>query len=108
VSLQAWGQRKVGNVKLQIATANNLILRFDAVQYRRQLTDQERWLRHTLKHLVLGLASLERAIARQRSRVRRLKEGDANSKLFQAVANGRMSKKNYLSCQIQSGGAGDY
>jgi hypothetical protein len=47
------------------------------------------WLRRTLKHSVLGLASLERTIARQRSRMRWLREGDANTKLFHAVANGR-------------------
>jgi hypothetical protein len=48
-----------------------------------------------LKHVVLGLASLERTIARQRSRVRWLQEGDANTKLFHAVANGRRIK-NYI------------
>jgi hypothetical protein len=48
-----------------------------------------------LKQSVLGLASLERTIARQRSRLRWLREGDANSKLFHAVANGRRTK-NYI------------
>jgi mannosylglycoprotein endo-beta-mannosidase len=38
------------------------------------------------------MASLERTIARQRSRVRWLQEGDANTKLFHAVANGRRTK----------------
>ena len=56
------------------------------------LTEEERWLRRTLKHLVLGLASLERTIMRQRSRLRWLQEGDANSKLFHLVANGRKLK----------------
>jgi hypothetical protein len=45
--------------------------------------------------VVLGLASLERTIARQRSRIRWLREGDANTKLFHAVANGRRTK-NYI------------
>jgi mannosylglycoprotein endo-beta-mannosidase len=93
VSLQAWGQKSVGNVKLQIAMANIIILRFDAAQERRHLNQGERWLRNTLKLTVLGLSSLERTIARQRSRLRWLKEGDANSKLFHAVANGRRAKK---------------
>jgi crotonobetainyl-CoA:carnitine CoA-transferase CaiB-like acyl-CoA transferase len=48
-----------------------------------------------LKHVLLGLASLERTIARHRSRVRWLQQGDANTKLFYAVANERRIK-NYI------------
>jgi mannosylglycoprotein endo-beta-mannosidase len=85
----------VGNIKLKIAMANTLVLRFDVAQEARALSLEEAWLRKTLKHVVLGLASLERTIARQRSRLRWLKEGDANTKLFHAVANGRRTK-NYI------------
>ena len=63
--LTAWGQKKVGNIKMQIAVANAVILRFDVAQEQRLLSEEERWLRKTLKHMVLGLASLERTIARQ-------------------------------------------
>jgi hypothetical protein len=42
--------------------------------------------------MVLGLSSLERTMARQRSRIRWLKDGDANTKLFHIVANGRRVK----------------
>ena len=45
-----------------------------------------------MKHTVLALSSLERTMARQRSRVRWLKEGDTNSRLFHTVANGRRQK----------------
>jgi hypothetical protein len=68
-SLRAWGQRKAGNIKLQLAIANTVIFRLDVAQERRLLSPGERWLRKTLK-LVVGLASLERTIARQRSRIR--------------------------------------
>jgi hypothetical protein len=91
-SLQAWGQRKSGNIKLQLAIANTVIFRLDVAQEARRLSPGERWLRRTLKLSVLGLASLERTIARQRSRIRWLREGDANTRLFHAVANGRRTK----------------
>jgi hypothetical protein len=92
---QAWGEKRVGNIKLKIAMANTLILRFDVAQESRALSPTEAWLRKVLKLVVLGLASLERTIARQRSRLRWLREGDANTKLFHAVANGRRTK-NYI------------
>jgi mannosylglycoprotein endo-beta-mannosidase len=53
------------------------------------LSGGEAWLRKSLKLSLLGLASLERTIARQRSRIHWLQEGDANTKLFHVVANGR-------------------
>jgi hypothetical protein len=68
--LQTWGQKKIGNVKLQIAIAHTVIFGLDAAQDRRSLSPGEAWLRKTLKLTVLGLASLERTIARQRSRIR--------------------------------------
>jgi hypothetical protein len=85
----------VGNNKLKTAMANTLMLRFDVAQESRALSQAEVGLRRMLKHAVLGLASLERTIARQRSRIRWLQEGDANTKLFHAVANGRRTK-NYI------------
>lgn len=90
--LQAWGHKKTGNIKLQIAIANTVIFRLDVAQERRRLSQGELWLRRTLKLSVLGLASLERTLARQRSRIRWLREGDANSKLFHITANGRRTR----------------
>ena len=86
---------EIGNIKLQIAIANIVIMRFDCAQENRRLTEEERWLRRTLKQLVLGLASLERTISRQRSRITWLQEGDANMQLFHLVANGKRMK-NYI------------
>ncbi|XP_073368076.1 uncharacterized protein [Aegilops tauschii subsp. strangulata] len=91
-ALQAWGQCKIGNIKIQMAIANFVILRLDRAMESRQLDCRERWLRRSLKHALLGLASLQRTIERQRSRLRWIREGDANTKLFQAVANGRRTK----------------
>jgi hypothetical protein len=99
-ALQAWGQKRVGNVKLQMAIANLVVLRLDAAQDRRQLSGGEAWLRKSLKLSLLGLASLERTIARQRSRICWLREGDANTKLFHAVANGRRIKNFIPAVQV--------
>ncbi|XP_073367887.1 uncharacterized protein [Aegilops tauschii subsp. strangulata] len=101
-ALDAWGQKKVGNIKLQIAVANLVIMQFDCVQESRLLSEEERGLRSKLKHVVLGLASMERTIARQRSRITCLQEGDANSQLFHLVANGRRMK-NFIPA-LQEGG----
>jgi hypothetical protein len=48
----------------------------------RELAEEEINMRRELKGLCLGLASLERNIARTRSRITYLKDGDANTKFF--------------------------
>ena len=58
----------------------------------RQLTEQERGLRRLLKKKLLGLASLERTIARQRSRIMWLREGDACTCFFHMHASHRRRK----------------
>ena len=93
--LQAWGQRKLGNVKTLMRVATWVIHKLDVAEENGILQREEVWLRRTLKHSLLGLAALERTIDRQRSRLKWVKEGDANTKLFQAVANGRRTK-NYI------------
>jgi hypothetical protein len=72
--------------------ANMLILRLDGAEETRLLSVEEHWLRNTLRASVLGLSCLERTITCQRSRVRWLKEVDANTRLFHAVTNGRRVK----------------
>lgn len=81
-SLTSWSAKAVGNVKTKLAIARELIARFDKAQEDRILTPPEDWLRKQLKVLYLGLASLERTIARQRARIATLKDGDANTAFF--------------------------
>ena len=48
-----------------------------------------------MKMRCLGLSSLERTMVRQRSRVRHLSEGDANTSYFHLIARGR-KRRNFI------------
>jgi hypothetical protein len=81
-ALQSWSATKIGSVRFQLALAHEVVLRFDEVQDYRTLTVKEAELRKSLKLRILDLASLARTIARQKSRLLFLAEGDANIKFF--------------------------
>lgn len=85
-ALQAWSMKNIGSVRSQLFMARELISQFDKAQERRTLTDDERALHSSLKVLSLGLSSLSRTICRQRSRIRFLAEGDANTRYFHLQA----------------------
>ncbi|WVZ94091.1 hypothetical protein U9M48_040028 [Paspalum notatum var. saurae] len=93
--LQKWSQRKVGNIKIQLNMAKEVLHQLEIARDRRGLSDGEEWLRKKLKMHCLGLASLERIIARQRSRILYIREGDANTSFFHQHARYR-KKKNFI------------
>lgn len=94
-ALQSWGQKKIGHISSQLALAKEIIHQFDIAQDSRVLQPNEFWLRNNLKKHALALASLLRTIARLRSRIGWLKEGDANTSLFHRHARYR-KKKNFI------------
>lgn len=96
-ALQRWSDRWIGNVRLQIAIALEVIARLDTAMDNRALSDAEFELRKILKRKLLGLCSLQRSIARQRSRILQLKEGEANTAYFQRHARHRQRKNLILS-----------
>ena len=91
-ALQSWGAKRVGHIKTQLALAREVLHRLEVAQDRRTLSIGEDWLRKELKRLCLKLSSLERIVARLRSRVRYLKEGDANTSFFHKQAAFRKRK----------------
>ncbi|KAM0873017.1 hypothetical protein ACQ4PT_038342 [Festuca glaucescens] len=93
--LKSWSDQKVGNIRLQIEWAKELVFRFDTAQEERQLSLLETWFRRELKKKYLGLCSLQRTVARQRSRINWLREGEGNTKYFHIHTNHRR-RKNYI------------
>ena len=74
-ALKKWSVRRIGNIKMQIAIAMEVILRLDKEMDSGPLTQPEHALRKLLKKKLLGLCSLERTIAHLRSRMLFLREG---------------------------------
>lgn len=92
--LQKWSQRKVGNTRLQLEMAKEILHRLEIARDCRALSPAERF-RQKLKLHSLGLASLESTVARLRSRILYIREGDANTAFFHQQARYR-KKKNFI------------
>ena len=98
--LTSWSARAVGNIRDQLAISRELLLRLDSAQELRQLTPHEDWLRRQIKLSYLGLASLERTLARQRARISSLKDGDANTSFFHRQCTYRKQKNRIHSLSV--------
>jgi hypothetical protein len=96
----SWSNKKVANIKLQLMTAREVVLRLDMIMESRPLFPDERRLRALLKHTYLGLASLERTMARQRAKIACLSEGDANTSFFHQHASYRRQNNAIRSLQV--------
>jgi hypothetical protein len=93
--LQSWSDRKVGNFIWQLDLAREIVHQLEIARDGRQLSPLEIWLHNNLKKLSLALSSLLRTVARIRSRIHWLRNGDANTSLFHAHARYRQ-KKNFI------------
>jgi hypothetical protein len=94
-ALRSWSAKHVGSIRLQLAIAKELVLRFDCAQEVRRLAPHKRNLSNKMNLRCLGLASVTRAVMRQRSRINYLAEGDANTKFFHLQACHR-NKQNHI------------
>lgn len=99
-SAKRWSAKQVGSIRLQLAIAKKLVLRFNTAQESRQLAPHERSLQNKMKLHCLGLASAMRTIMRQRSRITYLAEGDANTKFFHLQACHRNKESHINSIKV--------
>lgn len=99
-ALRSWSASRVGSVRFQLALAREVVLRFDEAQDYRPLSPREAELRKAFKLRTLGLASLARTIARQRSCLLFLAEGDAKTRFFQLQACHRKRKSRIDSLSV--------
>jgi hypothetical protein len=93
--LQAWSDRQVGHIRSQLALAKEISHKLEIAQDERVLTPDEFWLKSKLKKHSLLLSSLKHTMARMRSRILWLKDGDANTKFFHLHAKHR-KRKNFI------------
>jgi hypothetical protein len=101
-ALRAWARSKIGNCKLLIIAARQLIWIFDVVQEYRMLSPMEVQLHRQLKQRMLALTAVEKLRAKQCSRLTMIKASSCSSKLFFIRANARKRKRYIQSLQVDS------
>lgn len=89
----AQGKNRRHKTRLQLAIVKEILLQLEAAQEFRNLTANELELRRRLKARSMGLAAIEKARIRQKSRLTNIRCGDANTKLFHIRASSRAKKK---------------
>lgn len=91
-ALKAWSRLRIGDTKLQMHIALEIIFQLEQARERHTLTQSEKELRSFLKARLLGLAAIQWMRWRQRSLTTSLKLGGANTTFFHSKANSRRRK----------------
>jgi hypothetical protein len=67
--LQRWSHKRVGNIISQLGMAREILHKFQIAQDKRPLSVLEKWLLDQLDSHIVALSSLQRSMARSRSRI---------------------------------------
>ena len=102
-ALRSWARSFIGQNKLLLRAASQLIAILDVVQEYRQLSEQEIRFKRDLKALFLGMTAVEKLRDKQNSRLSYIRAEEASSKLFYLQANGRRRKNTIHSLQTATG-----
>jgi hypothetical protein len=90
--LQSWSDRCIGNVKMQLEIAKEVVLKLESIRDGRQLASYDEELRQCFKLRSLVLSSLQCTMARQESCLLWLSEEDAPMKFIHVHAIARHRK----------------
>lgn len=94
-ALRKWSRSKIGNNRLLLCAAKQLVAILDVVQESRQLTELELALKRDLKAKILGMTAVEKLRVKQQSRLAHIKAAEAQAKIFHVHLNGR-KRKNFI------------
>jgi hypothetical protein len=81
-TLKIWRQAHFSNWKIQSAILHIVLLELEKAQERRMLTADEMEFKKLLKAKAVGMAVVQKAKARQHSRLTWIRDGDSNTRLF--------------------------
>jgi len=81
-AIKIWRAQQIGNLELQSSIVQVALLCLEKAQELRQLSGIELDLLRSLKARSLGLATLIKSRAKQHSRLRWIRQGDANTNFF--------------------------
>jgi hypothetical protein len=87
--LQSWSDRFTRSIRIQLEVAKEVLHKLEIAHDGRALAPHEEQLQQLVKLISISLASLQRTIARQESRILWLVEGDTSTRFFHAHANVR-------------------
>jgi mannosylglycoprotein endo-beta-mannosidase len=101
--LRGWARHIAGSYRKEKKTLLSLLDNLDKQAENGELSDQEINLKHYLKERLVSLLREEELKWYERAKVKTLLEGDANTRFFHLVANGRHHKQHIFKLEDDQG-----